>query len=71
MNDMSDNSLFADCQKARKALDAAETAHPNSAALHILHGRLNVLLMRLGPAMLSRDEVMLLGGGTPKTDPAG
>lgn len=66
MNDMSENTLFADCQKARRALDTAHDEHPDSPALKILHGRLGRLLERLGPAMLSPSEVTALGGGTDK-----
>lgn len=53
------------------ALDRAETAHPNSLALHRLHRRLAVLRDSF-QGDLPAGDFEAFGGGTPKTeDPEG
>jgi len=70
MNDMTDQSLFGDAMKLKRSLDALHAAHPDCPYVKAHHARLERLFQRVS-GVFSPGEVTALGGGTPKTDPAG
>lgn len=59
---------FDDLSKARDALAAAEEAHPGCPRLAALHARLGRALDRFSH-LLTEEQYVALGGGTPKTPP--
>jgi hypothetical protein len=53
-------------RRVKRALERAEEAHPNSLALHRLHGRLAQLVASF-EGQLPAGDFEAFGGGTPKT----